>query len=411
RLSSNPNYRERKSPILIGGTMDEEGETILFYSVNETFVCWNIDDCPVPVDTDLGSIVDNFEHALHQMGFEGRMSINVDCKKLNSNEEALFKAGRIFYLPYTTQDYRKFGTRPTLDMTFYMLSVLRETAPILANLAVVVKPNIDPGSELHRVLHCLKSRGHNVLLVELPPDEKCLFSVDSLLKNSRFLGGGKPRAKKELTPEEMREMQRPYDSEEEEEEDGSYDVSDLSNQKMLDFSERIKHVKGPRTVVFWDAIDCPFPLCFSPEQIFQKIKSVLMKKGTNDNITIWAYVDERSWRDKCLGNKTWDSRIYFLPAGDRRVRMLNDMFLQSRDAPLHHCPGLLILVSNHFSGDPFYMELFEDMQHKNYHPFLIIPREHSNISESPDEWPLSLFNRPRKSSQGPLPKKPKLDAA
>ena len=41
------------------------------------------------------------------------------------------------------------------------------------------------------------------------------------------------RAKKELTPEEMR---RPYDSEEEEEEDGSYDVSDLSNQKMLDFS-------------------------------------------------------------------------------------------------------------------------------------------------------------------------------
>ncbi|KAF3540583.1 hypothetical protein F2Q69_00018410 [Brassica cretica] len=96
---------------------------------------------------------------------------------------------------------------------------------------------------------------------------------------------------------------------------------------------------------------------------------------------------------------------------DRRVRMLNDMYLQCRDAPLHHCPGLLILVSNHFSGDPFYMELFQDMKHQNYHPFLIIPREHSNISESPDEWPLSLFNRPRKSSQGPLPKKPKLDAA
>ena len=43
------------------------------------------------------------------------------------------------------------------------------------------------------------------------------------------------RAKKELTPEEMWEMRRLYDSEEEEE-DGSYDVSDLSNQKMLDFS-------------------------------------------------------------------------------------------------------------------------------------------------------------------------------
>ncbi|KAL0728599.1 hypothetical protein Bca4012_024692 [Brassica carinata] len=409
RLSSksNPNFRERKSPILIGGTMDE-GDTSEFYSGKETFVFWNFDDYPVPVDTDLGSICSNIEHALRLMGFDGYASINVDCKKLNSNEEALYKAKKIFYLPYCTEGYRKSGVVPTLDMTFYMIYTIQETAPERSNVAVIVKPNIDPNSELHRILHCLKSRGHNVLLIEQPPDGECLFSVDSLLKNSRLLGGGKPRVKKEFTPDELRRL---YEEEEEEEEvDGSDDVSNLSNKMMLDFSVRTKHVKGDRTVIFWDAIDCPFPLCFSPDQIFEKIKSPLLKNGLSDNITIWAYVDERSWRDKYLGNKTWHSRIYFLPAGDRLVRMLNDMYLDSRDSPLRYCRGSLILVSDHFSGDPYYLELFRRMKYL-YHLIWLVPSDHSNISETPDEWPRSLFDRDRKSAEGPLPKKPKLDAA
>ncbi|KAL0737109.1 hypothetical protein Bca4012_013319 [Brassica carinata] len=264
------------------------------------------------------------------MGFDGYASINVDC----------------------TEGYRKSGAVPTLEYK-----------------------RLD--------------QGHNVLLIEQPPDAECLFSVDSLLKNSRLLGGGKPRVKKEFTPDELRHL---YDWEEEEEEvDGSDDVSNLSNNKMLDFS-----------VIFWDAIDCPFPLCFSPDQIFEKIKSPLLKKGLSDNITIWAYVDERSWRDKYLGNKTWHSRIYFLPAGDkasRRIRMLNDMYLQSKDSPLRYCPGSLILVSDHFSGDPYYMELFGRMKNRKYHLVLLVPSEHSNISESPDEWPRSLFDRARKSDR------------
>lgn len=133
-----------------------------------------------------------------------------------------------------TDGYRKSGDVPTLDMTFYIIYAIQETRPVLSDVAVIVKPNIDPNSELHRVLHCLKSRGHNVLLIEQPPDGECLFSVDSLLKYSRLLGGGKPRVKKEFTPDELRHL---YDWEEEEEEvDGSDDVSNLSNNKMLDFS-------------------------------------------------------------------------------------------------------------------------------------------------------------------------------
>ncbi|CDY61767.1 BnaAnng17690D [Brassica napus] len=65
---------------------------------------------------------------------------------------------------------------------------------------------------------------------------------------------------------------------------------------------------------------CPFPLSLSPDQIYQSIQSALVKMGSSDKITIWAYVNHT----KKTSKKTWDSRIYFLPGGDkasRRVRI------------------------------------------------------------------------------------------
>ncbi|KAF3536938.1 hypothetical protein F2Q69_00018374 [Brassica cretica] len=409
-----------------------EDDTIGFESLKQTLVYWNMDDYPIPVDTtdDLDPVFRDILKALDVMGLrEGSMRVFLYDEQIN-REGAL--------VDWTLPESETYGAcfYKVPDITWYMIrdSSFYRAGPV--NYFVIAKPK----RELHRVLHCLQSRRHNVLLVKPPPpDEEFLFSVASLLENARFLGGGKPRFK-ELYASYALE----YDMCFEEYVDIPEDLS-----KTVDFSERIPTVRGPRTAVFWDAVDCPFPPSSTPDEIYHSISSALVERyfsdnitiwaylddddkkasallggdktwasriyflpgGTNDNITIWAYVDERSWRDKCLGNKTWDSRIYFLPAGDRRVRMLNDMYLQCRDAPLHHCPGLLILVSNHFSGDLLYMDLFQNMEHQNYHPFLIIPREHSNISESPDEWPQSLFNRPRKSSQGPLPKKPKLDAA
>ena len=77
-------------------------------------------------------------------------------------------------------------------MTLYMIQYASNIGPGPVNLLVIAKPK----RELHRVLQCLKSRRHNVLIVEPPPpDEEFLFSVDSLLENARFLGGGKPRFK------------------------------------------------------------------------------------------------------------------------------------------------------------------------------------------------------------------------
>ncbi|CAN6991718.1 unnamed protein product [Brassica oleracea var. botrytis] len=49
--------------------MGEEGETIEFYSGDETLVFWNMDDYPIPVGID--NLRSNIEEALDQMGFRG----------------------------------------------------------------------------------------------------------------------------------------------------------------------------------------------------------------------------------------------------------------------------------------------------------------------------------------------------
>ena len=80
-------------------------------------------------------------------------------------------------------------------------------------------------------------------------------------------------------------------------------------------SERIPTVKGIRTAVFWDAVDCPFPLSSSPDEIYHSISSALVERGSSDKITIWAYLDDDDKKVSLGGNKEWASRIHFLPGG------------------------------------------------------------------------------------------------
>ena len=82
-------------------------------------------------------------------------------------------------------------------------------------------------------------------------------------------------------------------------------------------SERIPTVRGPRTAVFWDAVDCPFPPSSTPDEIYHSISSALVERYFSDNITIWAYLDDDDKKASALlgGDKTWASRIYFLPGG------------------------------------------------------------------------------------------------
>ncbi|CAG7891196.1 unnamed protein product [Brassica rapa] len=163
-------------------------------------------------------------------------------------------------------------------------------------------------------------------------------------------------------------------------------------ETLLHCLEPITPDNGTRTVIFWDAVDCPFPLSFSPDQIYQSIQSALVKMGSSDKITIRAYVNDT----KKTSKKTWDSRIYFLPGGDkasRRVRMLNNIFLLLKDSPYLNRPyeASLVLVSDQFKHDAYYIEMLRNLKLIHYYVILVTPTEDINKPESP-EWPGLLID-------------------
>ncbi|CAF1879088.1 unnamed protein product [Brassica napus] len=339
-----------------------EDDTIGFESLKQTLVYWNMDDYPIPVDTtdELDPVFGDILKALDVMGFrDGHIDVFLYDEQIN-REGAL--------VDWTLPESETYGAcfYKVPDITWYMIrdSSFYRAGPV--NYFVIAKPK----RELHRVLHCLQSRRHNVLLVKPPPpDEEFLFSVASLLENARFLGGGKPRFK---------ELYVSYASE--------YDMcfeeyvdipEDLS--KTVDFSERIPTVRGPRTAVFWDAVDCPFPPSSSPMRSTTLSHQLLLKGSA-----------------LLGGDKTWTSRIYFLPGGDkasRRIRMLNDMFLLARDSP--QCSSYdasLVLFADQFIGAAYYINMLQRLDDIRYHILLVTPTLDINKPETP-QWPGLLIDR------------------
>ncbi|KAL0728623.1 hypothetical protein Bca4012_024716 [Brassica carinata] len=371
-----------------------EDDVIDFESLKQTLVFWNIDDYPIPVDAEDGfdTILGDISKALHLMGFpDGFMDVKLYSEQLNYDKSELCAAEVISH--YLPKDMSNFSATlyKVPAMTLYMIRQASMIGPGPVNFWVIAKPK----RELDRVLQCLKSRRHNVLLVKPPPpDEEFLFSLDSLLENARFLGGGKPRFKPLYSHYALE-----YDVSFERYVEIKEDVS-----KTVDFSERIPTVKGERTAVFWDAVDCPFPPSSTPDEIYHSIKSSLVAKGfSKKNMTIWAYLDDDddkkgSWRDALLrGDKTWASRIYFLPAGDkasRRIRMLNDIALWVRDSRRYTSSyeASLVLFADQFKDDAYYTHMLQLLNVMRYYFILVTPTPEINKPETP-EWPGLLLDK------------------
>ena len=68
----------------------------------------------------------------------------------------------------------------SLDMTAFLVRIALPQPPI--NIAVIAKPK----AELVRVLKCLKSRGHTLMLIHPPDGEQLSFSVDTLLAHAHL---------------------------------------------------------------------------------------------------------------------------------------------------------------------------------------------------------------------------------
>ncbi|XP_009125544.1 uncharacterized protein LOC103850532 isoform X4 [Brassica rapa] len=362
-----------------------EDETIDFESLKQTLVFWNMDDYPIPVDTtdDLGPVFGDISKALDLMGFRlGFMDVRLYSEQHNYDKKSadIIRPSLPTCRSYSGCVYK------VPDITLHMIRHALYLGPGPVNFFVIAKPQ----RELLRVLQCLKLRRHNVLLVKPPPpDEECLFSVDSLLKYARLLGGGKPR----YNP--LQGYMDEFDSSLEKYIEIKEDVS-----KTVDFSERIPTVKGPRTAVFWDAVDFPFPPSSTPDEIYHSISSALVEREFSDNITIWAYLDDDadkkgSWLG---GDKTWASRIYFLPGGDnasRRIRMINDINLWMRDSPkmTTSYEASLVLFSDQFKDDDvYYRDMLQRLGNMRYYVLLVTPALDINKPETPG-WPGLLIDR------------------
>ncbi|CAF1878399.1 unnamed protein product [Brassica napus] len=164
-------------------------------------------------------------------------------------------------------------------------------------------------------------------------------------------------------------------------------------------SERIPTVKGPRTAVFWDAVDYPFPPSSTPDEIYHSISSALVERDFSDKITIWAYLDDDDKKGSALlGDRTWASRIYFLPGRDkasRRIRMINDINLWMRDSPQMSMSyeASLVLFSDQFKDDDvYYSDMLQQLGNRHYYVVLVTPALDINKPETP-EWPVLLIDR------------------
>ncbi|KAH0895339.1 hypothetical protein HID58_044907 [Brassica napus] len=347
-----------------------------------TLLFWNMDDYPIPVGTsdDLGAVSSNMFEALHQMGFRGYMRMQVYSEQQReSYDKDWWMKSLISYVPKCKSYSADFYKLP--DITLDIITLTSSVGPGPSNVALIAKPN----GELLRVLRCLKSRGHDVLVIDTPPCCPPLFSVESLLEHARLLDGAKPRFKALLSDYMYLDDIDEKDVEIQE---------DLS--KTVDFSERIPTVKGIRTAVFWDAVDCPFPLSSSPDEIYHSISSALVERGSSDKITIWAYLDDDDKKVSLGGNKEWASRIHFLPGGgdSRRNRMLNDIYLWVRDSPRSNrrsCDTNLLIFSDQFHDDAYFTDVLQQLSKKVYRLLLVTPTQDINEPASP-AWPGLLID-------------------
>ncbi|XP_009130878.2 uncharacterized protein LOC103855620 [Brassica rapa] len=394
-----------------------EGE---YFSGNDyTMVFWNMDDYPIPVGMDdFGSIRINIVEALERFGYHGEISIDVHCEQLECDVRDELSKARIYYLPEATKVYltsTAVNKVCSLDMTAFLVRIALPQPPI--NIAVIAKPK----AELVRVLKCLKSRGHTLMLIHPPDGEQLSFSVDTLLAHAHL---GDSKEEEEDHPSQGEEEDHLSKGEEEDhlskgEEDTSvglgpyyYYCQYLSQKaekekekeeevedpyKILDFLEPIRPtVKGAMTAVFWDAQYCPFPPGSTPDEIYHSIESALVERKFTNKTTIWAYLGDGDKNGSALlGDKTWASRIYFFSAGDkasRRIRMTNDICFWAHESSRQPVRESLFIVSDQFRGDLYYVELLHNLVPACLHLFCITPTQDINKPESP-EWPGLFFDQ------------------
>ncbi|CAA7026796.1 unnamed protein product [Microthlaspi erraticum] len=160
-------------------------------------VFWNVIKCPIPPDA-LPGVESTISSALCRMGLHGPLQIFAyGDKSLLDKRDVFWKAG-ISYCVERAQlpdagilsepkdaDLLDYG-----EMELEVILFAEQTFGRPADIMVIPKPDQD--SEFHRVLKCMQSRDHDVLLVNTPvgdSGDQFLESLESAVACTRGLDG------------------------------------------------------------------------------------------------------------------------------------------------------------------------------------------------------------------------------
>jgi hypothetical protein len=153
-----------------------------------TLVFWNVIKCPIPPDV-LPGVESTIRSALRRMGLHGTLLIYAyGDKSLLDRKDVFLKAGISYHVE--REQLSDADIEDSGEMALHVILLADNTIERPAALMAIPKPDQD--SELHRVLKCLQSRDHDVLLVDPPVGDsggQFLESAESVLACIQGLDG------------------------------------------------------------------------------------------------------------------------------------------------------------------------------------------------------------------------------
>ncbi|CAA7041751.1 unnamed protein product [Microthlaspi erraticum] len=273
-----------------------------------TFVFWDLVKYQIPRAKLQPAVESNIRAALYKMGLYGCVIMRAyGEKKLDHLKDDLYEAG-FYYKP---------NGEVALDVILYANTCAPTTR---GNFMVIPRP--DPDSELHRVLKCLQSRSHDLLLVKPPDDDDkaqdglLLHSVESLVECTQALDGGKPIIR-------GRRMG-----------DTPLIGSFSSLMSLLCRNSLMPSCQGSErdTFVFWDLVKYPIPSSACIKSAGENI-AALQHIGVHGCVEILAYGDK-----KLNQSDLYKAGIMFIQGYCQMVWALNSFLHRGRQANIMLIP-------------------------------------------------------------------------
>ncbi|CAA7061161.1 unnamed protein product [Microthlaspi erraticum] len=263
--------------------LDGEEDLTKFYgyrscATRQNHVFWDVVQYPIPPGANLKSVKANIRAALDQLGLDSCETITAYGDRMSHSKDDL-RNSRILHLPQG-------------ELAVDLLYGAHTWSPL--NIMVIPRP--DTKSELHRVLKCLQSRHHNILLVN--PDAPFLFdpvSWESIVECTQDLDGGKPIIGGRRTG------------------DDTPVIKDFPSLTFL--FDSVSESPGRTAFVFWDVTKYSKPTEANILSVGTSIREALQRLGHHGCVEILAFGADQLEQDPSERDFYKEDRIIRIPQG------------------------------------------------------------------------------------------------